>query len=160
MNTTSKAVNAMKDKGVQFDAVRLELAKKDANGIPQATGLHTLKVLRDERRTDIREYTGANSYKEVTGIRVWFDEGGIEKYYEFPLFSKEQKPHYLLKFFEEVEEGDQITLEYVKKGDKGFIDAKKVGPALPTIQLNESNPGSAEGDDEEGVPEDPDDIPF
>ena len=66
----------------------------------------------------------SNSFKEVTGIRYWFDEAGIEKYYDVPLFKKGTKdePNYLLSKFSELNEGDEITLEYIRKGDKGFIE--------------------------------------
>jgi len=139
MKTTAKAIDSLKEKGVKFDAARLELAKKDERGIPQSTGKHLVTILRDERKDDIREYTGQSSFKEVVGIRYWFDENGTEKYYDVPLFMKGTKdqPDYRLAKFSELNEGDKITLEYIRKGERGFIDVKKVGEELPTV--NESD---------------------
>jgi hypothetical protein len=146
MKTTSKAVDALREKGVEFPAQlnRLELAKKDAKGVPQSTGPHHVVILRDEKRDDIRVFTGANSYKEVAGIRYWFNENGQEKFYEVPLLDKSGRAHYLLEKFAELNEGDKIVIEYVRKGDKGFINIAKAEEELPSINLYEGDEGSTD----------------
>lgn len=144
MKTTNAAKEALEAKGIKFETPRLELAKKDEHDIPQSTGKHFVTILRDEKRTDIRLYTSGTGYKEVTGIRYWFDEAGVEKYYDVPLIGKDDKPHYLIAHFSEINEGDKLEMEYVKKGKGGFIEVKKAGTGkvdgeIPTIQLDEDN---------------------
>jgi hypothetical protein len=159
MKTTSQAVKALEEKGITFDAPRLELAKKDENGVPRTTGKHICTILRDEKRIDIREYTGASSYKEVTGIRYWFNDNGVERFYDVPLFAKgtADKPHYLISAFAELNEGDKVSLEYIKKGDKGFVEVQKVGSGNTTTHEGDEIPVISL-DDEEDVS--PADIPF
>jgi hypothetical protein len=134
----------MEAKGIKFDTPRLELAKKDEKGVPQSNGVHKVTIVRDERRDDIIIFVGANTQKEVAGIRYWFDEAGVEKYYDVPLMGKDGKtPHYLISRFDEFTEGDKLVIQYVKKGDKGFIDVKKVGldtdGEMPSIDYDESD---------------------
>ena len=154
----------MEAKGVKFDSPRLELAKKDDKGVPVSTGQHMVKILRDERRDDIHEFTGTKSFKEVVGIRYWFDENGVEKYYDVPLFKKGTKdePNYLISKFGELEEGDKIVIEFVKNGDRGFIDIKKVDADIPSINLDEGDePGAKELEADGGGEDIPlDDVPF
>jgi len=161
MKNTAKAKEAMEAKGVKFDTPRLELAKKDEKGIPQSTGKHLCTILRDEIRDDIIIFTGANTQKEVKGIRYWFDEKGVEKYYDVPLFKKgtTNEPDYRIARFSELNEGDKVVLEYVKKGDSGFISITKADGEVPTINLDEGDEGNPAGmGDGADVP--PLDIPF
>ena len=142
MKTTNAEKEAMEAQGVKFDSTRLELAKKDEQDIPQSTGKHLVTILRDEKRTDIRLYTSSNGFKEVTGIRYWFNEDGVEKYYDIPLIDKNDKPHYLIARFADINEGDKLEMEYIKKGKGGFIEITKVGSAsgeLPIVNLDESD---------------------
>lgn len=149
MEGTKKAIEKLKEKGMKFEGFnRLELAKKNDKGIPTSTGKHTVELLRDEERDDIRLYKSQNSYKEVQGIRYWFDENGVEKYYDISLLDKEEeKPHYLLQKMAEFNEGDMLVLEYIQKGQGGYIDVKTVAEAMNTV-------------DEEKEEVKPEDIPF
>lgn len=138
MDVVKKQIEKVKAEGAEFNPQRLELAKKDERGIPQSTGKHKVKVIRGEVRTDIRQFTGTNSYKEVEGIRVYVEENETEKFYEFPSLTKDGKPHYLLMAFENVQDGDMVVMEYVKKGDKGFInvstDVDSYASDIPVIE--------------------------
>jgi hypothetical protein len=151
MKHTHDGIEELKAKGVQFDTPRLELAKKDEAGIPRSNGIHNVTILRDERRDDIIIFVGANTQKEVAGIRYWFDEGGIEKYYDVPFLGKDGKtPHYLISHFDELNEGDKVVIQYVKKGDKGYIDVQKAGGVttadkVPTIHYDDEGNEIAAG---------------
>lgn len=154
MKTTQKAVKALSDAGMVFPTQgnRLDLVKKDAKNVPQSTGIHKVKILRDEKRMDIHVFISSTGFLEVQGIRFWFDEGGEEKFYDVPFFNKDDykrkdfkasdptnRPHYLLERFAEIEEGTELELEFMRRGTNGFIDVRKVG--------EESITGKHEGDE-------------
>jgi hypothetical protein len=83
----------------------------------------------------------------VTGIRYWFNEDGVEKFYDIPLIDKNDKPHYLIARFADINEGDKLEMEYIKKGKGGFIEITKVASGLgelPVVHLDEG--------DEEPIP--------
>lgn len=105
----------------------LELAKKDERGIPQPNGIHTVKLLRGEE--DER-----TNYKGILeeGIMLYFEEEGIEKKYFIAKFINDKnsdnygKFHYLYERFADIEEGDELEMEYIRKGKTGYIDVRKV----------------------------------
>jgi hypothetical protein len=71
----------------------------------------------------------------------------------------------LIGRFAEINEGDKLEIEYIKKGKAGFIEIKKVGAAkaeegeMPTIQLDESDEDARPSlDGDKSIPHD--DLPF
>lgn len=148
MKNTNEEKEALEATGVKFDSARLELAKKDEQDVPQSTGKHFVTILRDEKRKDIKLFTSSTGYKEVSGIRYWFDEDGIEKSYDVPLIDKNDKPHYLIARFADINEGDKLEIEYIKKGKGGFIEITKVASGsgeLPIVNLDDSDEDTAPG---------------
>lgn len=117
----------------------LELAKKDAKGIPQSTGIHHVKLLRGEEGIN-KDFQG----KEQEGVWLFFYEGGVEKKYFVPKLvtdknnDKYGKFNYLFEKFADIEEGAFLTMEYVKKGMKGFVEVKidEVGQ-MPQVTVKE-----------------------
>lgn len=120
----------------------LELAKKDERGIPRTTGTHRVRFIKDEIVRDVNVFVGKEKTLKVQGIRYYFFENGEEKIYDVPLYQKdyyvalvkggkrENKYHYLLDKFADIEEGDEIEIEYIQKGEDGFIDVRRVSDGV------------------------------
>jgi hypothetical protein len=124
----------------------LELAKKDDKGIPRPypadNPIHIVKLLRAEEGINKDFYQ-----KEVEGIWLHFEEDGTEKKYFVPTYytdkNKENygKFHYLFERFSDIEEGEMLEMEYIKKGTGGFIRVDKASDKtnddIPVIEENE-----------------------
>jgi hypothetical protein len=132
MKTTNVEKEKLEATGVKFDSTRLELAKKDDQEIPQSTGKHVVTILRDEKRTDIRLYTSCNGFKEVVGIRYWFNEDGAEKYYDVPLFDMNDKPHYLIAGFADINEGNKLEMSTSRRAKAASLRS----PRSPVHRVN------------------------
>lgn len=113
----------------------LKLAIKEEGKGVQGTGPHLLKLLRGE----LAKKENYTTKKEEQGIMLFFEEGGKEKKYFIPMLDKEGKFHYLFEKFANIEEGEELILEYKKKDKsfKGFIDVKKKGEVLKTVSSDE-----------------------
>jgi len=110
----------------------LELAKKDSRGIPMPyppdNPVHRVKLLRGEEGTKTN-YRGI----EEKGVFLTFLEDGIEKKYFVPIYVTDKnsenygKFNYLFQAFENINEGDELEMEYVRKGKTGFVDVRRAG---------------------------------
>lgn len=129
----------------------LELCPKNEKGIPTSNGVHHVKLLRGE----VGENKDYKTQKMEEGIRLFFEEDGIEKQYFVPKLindknnEKHGKFHYLFERFADIEEGDLLDMEFVKRGMKGFIDVRPSGGVplvntddIPVIEEGEIDPKS------------------
>lgn len=127
MELIKKALQAEPEKVNR--ATFLELAKKNEKGVPTSTGVHTVKLLRGEEATN-NDY---KTQKDVEGVKLFFEEDGIEKVYFVPKYytdknsDKYGKFHYLFEKFADIDEGTMLEMEYVKKGLAGYVDVRAVG---------------------------------
>jgi len=164
---SKKATENMSSKGIRIGETKLELAKKDSTGVPQSTGRHILKLVSEEKKDDIREFTGSNSYREVQGIRFWFEESGVKKYYDVAFLSKDDKhkANYLITAFNNIEVGDELAMEYIRKNKTGYIKVVNLsrqvpseGEELPVINADDEIKQGMDA----GMADDikPDDLPF
>lgn len=123
-------------------ATFLELAKKDDKGVPRSTGVHHVKLLRGEEATN-KDF---KTQKDVEGVKLFFEEDGIEKVYFVPKYvvdknsDKYGKFHYLFEKFADIEEGSLLEIEFVKKGLAGYVDVRAEGISkveeIPVIEDN------------------------
>lgn len=96
---------------------RLKLAAKDEKGAVRGTGPHKVKILEDKLQKGKDPQTG--EVRDIT--RFIFEEDGVKKQYDVPIKDKAGELHYLIQRLSEVPEGAEITLEYKRKGLKGYI---------------------------------------
>jgi hypothetical protein len=119
----------------------LELAKKDSRGVPVSTGVHKVKLLRGEEQEK-------ENYRGIVeeGIMLYFDENGSEKQYFVPKFVSDKNSenygnfHYLYERFADIEEGEEIEMEFIKSGKIGYIDVRKLNVAddsIPAVEEEE-----------------------
>lgn len=132
---------------------KLRLAVKKENGGTESTGPHTVKLVSDKTVKGTDPQTGKERYEMV----YYVEEDGEKKKYTCPLKDEQGELHYLVQRMAEFEEGDMVTMEYQRKGLKGFISVAKVGEQedddIPIIE-DEDEQGSPEEGDEENL-EDP-----
>ena len=123
----------------------LELCPKDAKGIPTSNGVHYVKLLRGENGVK-KDY---KTQKDVDGVWLYFDEGGVEKKYFIPEKYTDKnneenfgKFHYLFEKFATIKEGTNLEMEFVKKGMKGFVDVRVAGDSPNDIPvIDDGDPG-------------------
>jgi hypothetical protein len=65
--------------------------------------------------------------KEREEVHYLVEENGELKKYTCPRLNKQGELHYLVQRFAEVEEGQEIMLEYKRKGVKGYIEVTPLG---------------------------------
>lgn len=160
---TKNTIINLKEKGFESSMVGkryLELAKKDDSGVPRSTGIHRVRLIKDELVKDVSVYVGKEKVIKVQGIRYYFFEDGEEKIYDVPLYQKDyylalakkepnppKKYHYLLDKFAEIDEGDEIEIEYVQKGfGDGYIDVRKVENGVDGVVDVSGDDGGLEKD--------------
>lgn len=108
---------------------RLELAKKEEGKSPTSTGPHKIKFLKDELVMGKDFITG----KERQEIKYLIEENGVKKTYNVPIYGKDGGAHYLVVKLSQIKEGEEVIIEYKRKGINGFVDISKVGEELPSI---------------------------
>lgn len=85
----------------------------------KGTGKHTLRFTGMEKGNNNDYQTG----KDVEGYFLMFDEDGVSKKYFTPIIDKNSdKYHYLIVKFRDIEIGDELEMEYIAKGVKGYIE--------------------------------------
>lgn len=85
----------------------------------KGTGKHTLRFTGMEKGNNNDYQTG----KDVEGYFLMFDEDGVSKKYFTPIIDKNSdKYHYLIVKFRDIEIGDELEMEYVAKGVRGYIE--------------------------------------
>lgn len=127
----------------------LELAKKDERGVIQGTGPHTVKLISGEiTKRDTQFEQGQE------GIMLNFKEGDEEKKYFVPMYGKGGKFHYLFERFADIKEGENLIMEFRKKGLKGFIDVQRVDDPdnWEDLTANEEFDEASEASDDEDIP--------
>lgn len=115
---------------------KLRLAVKTDKGV-QGTGPHRVKLLQDKEAKDTDPMTG----KEREVVSYLVEENGVKKSYKAAKLGKDGQLHYLVQRLADVEEGEEIILEYKRKGIKGFIsvsDIKDQGEVTEEEVVNES----------------------
>lgn len=124
---------------------KLRLAIKDAKGVPQSTGPHTLIFVKDKLKKGIDPDTQEPVYK----MKYYFkDTDGLDFEYSCPMYGRDGDLHYLVQKMAPIEENTEITLE-MKRGKGGnYIEVKydgmeeaepsetQVDEALDTIQMD------------------------
>lgn len=103
---------------------RLRLAVKRAGGGTMGTGPHKVKILEDKI---IRGKDPEGKSKElIEFMRYLVEEDGEKKTYDTRLKSKETgELSYLVQHFAEVDEGEEVILEFKRTGVRGFIEVTR-----------------------------------
>ncbi len=118
----------------------------------KGTGQHKVKLLRGEMTTNKDYHTG----KDIDGILLFFEENGEEKKYFIPQLAKlkegqteeDRKFHYLFEKFADIEEGEEIILEWKrKKGSKfeGYVEVRREGEIDEIPVVEDLEGGTGEG---------------
>lgn len=100
----------------------LKLANKIEGGGTQGTGPHKVKFLGDAVKMGKEYQTG----KERHEMEYLFEENGEKKRYRVPVKDKNNEIHYLIQRLAEYNIGDEMILEYKRKGLIGYIEVKPV----------------------------------
>src|SRR3990167_8662605 len=83
----------------------------------RGTGVHKVKLLEDKVVMGKDFMTNQERYE----MKYILEENGEKKFYSVPLRDKNNEVHYLVQRLSEFNEGDEIILEYKRKGLRGFI---------------------------------------
>ena len=100
---------------------KLKLAIQTKKGV-QGTGPHRVKLLQDKEAMGTEPRTG----KEREEIAYLVEENGQKKSYRVPKLGSDGQIHYLVQRLAEFNEGDEVILEYTRKGIKGYISVLPV----------------------------------
>lgn len=111
----------------------LKLFAKDEAGIPRTTGPHTVKLIGDK----IIKGTDFDTKKDIYLIRLFLEEDGEKKKYDFPMKDKKGDIHYLVERLAGFSEGSTIVLEGKNQGGRSFTDVHSVDTVtgLPEKEL-------------------------
>ena len=100
----------------------------------------------------------------MEGVNLFFDEDGVEKKYFIPTYINDKnsdkygKFHYLFEKFADIEEGEMLEIEYVKKGLTGFVDVRRLENKIPeysdipVINEDENNQGDTDEVKTDNIP--------
>jgi len=111
----------------------LQLAEQIPGGGVKGTGPHIVKMIRDEIGKNKDYMTG----EMVDGLWFYVEEAGQQLKYFVPFKDKKGEPHYLIERLAPVKEGDIITLEYLRRGTKGYINVRLAEPQPEEPQKTE-----------------------
>ena len=100
----------------------LQLATK-VDGVVRGTGPHSVKFVSDKIVMGTEYETG----KERHEVQYIVEENGEKKKYQVPVKDKNNEVHYLVQRFAELSAGEEVILEYKRKGVKGYIEVKRMG---------------------------------
>jgi len=129
---------------ISLPYLQLAVRKENEEGkmVVVGTGKHRVKFISDKtiKGTDYRTKI------ERPEVEYIFEENGQKKRYSVPVKNEEGKLHYLIERMADVNYGEEITLEYQRKGVKGFIDVERVidqgdikDEDIPIIEENEES---------------------
>jgi len=118
------SLEAVKKAGVM---PRLSLAEQifDEGGKRKGvrgTGPKRVKLIEDRVMMGKDYHTGEERYE----MHYIVEENGIKKYYPTPLKGEDGSLSYLVKKMSEFQEGDEVIMEFKRRGAAGFIDVRKV----------------------------------
>ena len=129
IQTQSKQLyNKAKEKGKVSQIIPfLELAKKvkDEYGKPKgtkSTGPKKVKFLEDKVVMG-KDFSTGTEREEMEYI---FEENGERKKYRKPIHGEDGNLHYFIEGMKDFNYGDELILEYIKKGKTGFIDIREI----------------------------------
>ena len=121
---------------------RLRLAVKKAGGGTVGTGPHIVKLLEDKIVRGKDYETG----QIIEKVRYLVVENGEQKIYETRLKSKDAgELSYLVQHMAEIPEGQEITMEYKRKGVRGYIEVSWEGK-MEAVESEENEDGADEND--------------
>jgi hypothetical protein len=147
---------------------KLKLAIRKTNDagkeVVVGTGPHRVKILSDKVGMDKDRNTGKPRHVVI----YYFKWNGEDRMYKVPVKNEEGDIHYLVQRFAECNEGDELILEYKRKGVKGYIEVLPVNgvssievgdeeenDSVPDIDLDddakESGDSKGKGDDEADI---------
>jgi len=109
----------------------LKLATKVEGQAPQSTGEHIVKILETKEGKKKNYKTG----QDIEAIWILVEEKGQKFKYPIPLKDDNGQPHYLLQRLAELPDDKEIILQYVRKGARGYIDARLVGEEIDGIPI-------------------------
>ena len=95
----------------------LKLVAQLESGGTKSIGPHRVRLMKDEI-VEGKNFQGNVEEK----MRYWVEEDGMEKKYDAPLRNEQGELHYLVQRLAEFEENDEIVLEYMRKGPRGYIN--------------------------------------
>lgn len=141
---------------------RLSLAEKIIkNGKSRgtkSTGKHIVKFLEDKVVKGKDFSTG----QEIMKMKYIFEENGQKKFYTRPLRDENEEVHYFIQRMSQFNYGDELVIEYLQKGLKGYISVNK-NTGQPDVSQEGSGTDIADEDIpvlEEDEDIDVDKIPF
>jgi len=101
----------------------LKLFTKKEGGGTQPTGPHTVKLIGDK----VIKGTDFKTNEEIFLIRLFVEENGEKKKYDFPMKDKKGDVHYLVQRLAEYGEGSEIVLEGKSQRGKSFTEVRSLG---------------------------------
>lgn len=146
-----KCKAVVKEAGIIPD-LQLAIQVKDDQGKKKGvkgTGPHRVKLLEDHVVMGTDYQTGVERHE----IKLIVEENGQKKQYCFPVKDKKNNVHYLVQRFAEVKPGDEVILEFKKRGIKGFIEVIRIGEDQEPENSDDDIP-VIEDDSQEPFPDD------
>jgi len=117
-------------------AVQVKNEDGTSGGI-KSTGVHKVKFVSDEKIN----FTPYKKTTKVDGIKYTFEENKVNKIMIKELLNSDGKLNYFIEKMREFEYGEELSLEYVKKGITGFVNINKEGessePKEEIIDIND-----------------------
>ena len=88
----------------------------------------------------------------MDAIRYLVEEKGEKKIYDVDLYNDSGDVHYLIQRLAEVPEGEEVILQFTKKGIRGFIEVIRLNDVsrveVPTINQDEDENNSGDFEEE------------
>ena len=144
---TTKSQDIVKQANI-IPSLQLAVRKENAEGklVVVGTGKHQVKFISDKVVMG-KDYQTREERHEVQYI---FEEKGQQKKYNVPVKDENGEVHYLIQRMADIEYGEEITLEYQRKGLKGFIMTERVvnQEAKPSGEVSDDEIPVIEEDEE------------
>jgi hypothetical protein len=128
-----------------------KVIKEDGKpGGVRSTGLHKIKITAEPSTTMVRK-----GDKTVKGFKFVVEEGGKLYKWLVPMTDAETgEGHYLMEHLQDIEVGEEFTVEMKKEQGRNFIEVKRPNAKdAPDDDLEEVHGDSATGEDDEGFQE-------
>jgi hypothetical protein len=142
----AKTLMATAMKAGKMKKPRLSLGDQTEKGGVDPNGPHRIRIVADGRMTTVLD---RRIGKDVEAISVPVEEGGIEKEWVVRVKDPEGNLHYLIPKLAELEPGDEVVVEMMRRGLKAYISVKKAGKEVGGHGDGEENRGRV-GDEEAG----------
>ncbi|MFM2394178.1 MAG: hypothetical protein RLZZ546_2160 [Bacteroidota bacterium] len=114
---------------------RLRLAIKDGKGV-KGTGPHRVKIISD-KIVKGKDFEG----NVIEKMRYILEEDGVQKMYECLIKDKDTGSlHYLVQRIAEFNEGDELIMEYKRKGLKGYIEVLSISGGVEPDEQGSEDP--------------------